>query len=120
MKGLTQVRYVAKCIVDTGRKRPGDAEWVTVARAREMINARIATLVADEAPKAGPSETKPAGPTEKKTSSVTGTAGPSTALPKSSASGKVAQSLSSLAVRASRLIKWPASRLFGGRGKTSA
>lgn len=102
MQGLTQVRYLAKLIMDTGSKRRGQVEWVSHQRARELVDARLCTLVTDEAPRVDST-----GPTEKKTAFGTEPDGPSTGLPKSGEPGKAAQSLSSLAVRALRLIKFP-------------
>lgn len=95
---ITQVRPIAKAIIAEGRIRPGgQVFWVTHDRARLLIEAGVVELVA---PVAGPSETKPAEPAEKK-SSGTDPDTRSIDSPKSNAHGTVQSSSVSPADRVS-------------------
>jgi hypothetical protein len=87
-----------------GNKQPGDPVWVrNFDHARHLIENGICTWPVDkkepgpsEQPSAGPSLTKPAEPSAKKSSGER-TAGPSTVSPSSSAPGPVRLSSASAA-----------------------
>ena len=79
-----QMRSLIRGIIDDAGVKRGTVFWTSERRARTFIAQRVAELIG--AGLAGPSETKPAGPAEKK-SAAAAPAGPSTDSPKSSAPG---------------------------------
>lgn len=88
----TQVRIIVnRCTLQSGSYRRNDVIWVNEQRARELIDAGVAAFIA---PVPGPSESKPAEPSEKK-SSAAAPAGPSTASLKFNAPGTEAPSSAS-------------------------
>jgi len=76
-----QMRSLIRGIIDDAGVKRGTVFWTSERRARMFIAQRVAELIG-----AGPSETKPAGPAEKK-SAAAAPAGPSTDSPKSNAPG---------------------------------
>lgn len=89
-----QIRIRKRAIIAEGAG--GTVVFVTPSRARLLIDGGAADLV-----NAGPSQTKPAGPSEKKFSAAA-PAGPSTDSASSSEPGAVAQLFASVVDRVSR------------------
>lgn len=89
-----QVEIITPCVLPEGAFRTTRAIWVSEKRARELIDMKVARAVA------GPAETKPAEPSEKK-SSAAAPAGRSTDFQKSSVHGTDAPSAASPAGPAS-------------------
>lgn len=110
LRSDVQLRALQNAIVEEGHLRPGSVFWTTPARARAYIDQRVAEPLA--APLAGPSETKPMEPQEKKSLSGIDRDGLLTDLPKSSTPFLVSSSFASPPARVSLPAR---SRSFGVR-----
>lgn len=111
----THCRVKPNCIIEEGCD--GAIIWVTPSRARLLADAGAVDLIGEQ-PEIGPSETKPAGPSEKK-SYPAATDSPSTDLASSTESGKAGQSSSSAVAQALAMGKSMLSKRPGAPKKST-